>query len=150
MNESSPPVRIGPISLFALIAVLCLATLAVLSISTARASMTLAEMQADSVIQQYAAESAAQDLVAQVDAIGGSPSGDALASAAAKAQASAQEGITVSAALDGANVTASFACPNGRLLDIELAPQDGGWRIVKWNLVAKVNSAETETLWSGM
>ena len=32
MNDSTPSVRIGPISLFALIAVICLATLAVLAV----------------------------------------------------------------------------------------------------------------------
>lgn len=60
MNDSTPSVRIGPISLFALIAVICLATLAVLAVNTSRASDSLARMQADSVTQQYAAESAAQ------------------------------------------------------------------------------------------
>lgn len=78
MNDSTPSVRIGPISLFALIAVICLAT------------------------------------------------------------------------LENGTVTAQFACPNGRLLDIAVAPEGNGYRIAKWNMTAKVNSAETDTLWSGM
>ena len=39
-------VRMGPLSLFALVVALCLAVMAVLSVATANASMALAERQA--------------------------------------------------------------------------------------------------------
>ena len=140
MNDSTPSVRIGPISLFALIAVICLATLAVLAVNTSRASDSLAHMQADSVTQQYAAESAAQQFVGLVDASAGFPSAQAVTAIATQVQADNTD----------VTVTAQFACPNGRLLDIAVAPEGNGYRIAKWNMTAKVNSAETDTLWSGM
>lgn len=67
MNDARS-VRIGPLSLFTLIAVICLATLAVLSITTATASYDLARLQADTVTRQYDVERVAQGLVARVDA----------------------------------------------------------------------------------
>lgn len=149
MNDSMPSVRIGPISLFALIAVICLATLAVLAVNTSRASDSLAHMQADSVTQQYAAESAAQQFVGLVDASAGFPSAQAVTAIATQVQADNTD-VTVTAALENGAVTAQFACPNGRLLDIAVAPEGNGYRIAKWNMTAKVNSAETDTLWSGM
>ena len=98
MNDSTPSVRIGPISLFALIAVICLATLAVLAVNTSRASDSLARMQADSVTQQYAAESAAQQFVGLIDASAGLPSAQAVTTIAAQVQADNAD-VTVTAAL---------------------------------------------------
>lgn len=150
MNHPTPSVRIGPISLFALIAVICLATLAVLSINTARASLSLAQMQAESTTQQYAAESAAQELVAQVCATGSTPLAASLAAMTSQVQAN-NAGVTISSALAGSAVTAQFECPSGRVLDIAVEVGAGGsYRITKWNMTAMVNEAEGDTLWSGM
>ncbi|MFR7755730.1 MAG: hypothetical protein ACLU0T_08480, partial [Bacteroidales bacterium] len=112
-------------------------------------SDSLAHMQADSVTQQYAAESAAQQFVGLVDASAGFPSAQAVTAIATQVQADNAD-VTVTAALENGAVTAQFACPNGRLLDIAVAPEGNGYRIAKWNMTAKVNSAETDTLWSGM
>lgn len=213
MNESQTSVRIGPISLFALIAVICLATLAVLSIVTANASYRLATLQADSMEQQYQAETAAQSFLARVDVAyadatnaaqraaaqraaaekaaaelaartGATPGGaaagaqdaatagtttgaqdvatedaivaagsleDSLDAICAEAAATTGDAIDVSAQLEGSTLTAQFACESGRVLDIEIELGPGGtYRITKWNMTAKVNSAETDTLWSGM
>lgn len=198
MNDSQTSVRIGPISLFALIAVICLATLAVLSITTANASYRLASLQADSMTQQYQAELAAQSFVASVDASYADATVDAEKLAAQKAaaeklaadqaaragqsasttpltpaapqlpvatdslaaslpaicaEAAAATGdvITVTAQLDGSTINAQFACPSERVLDVSIElGANGSYRITKWNMTAKVNSAETETLWSGM
>lgn len=67
MSESTKNIRIGPLSLFALIAMLFLSTLAVLSITTAEASLNLSTLQSDSMKQQYQAENAAQRFVALLD-----------------------------------------------------------------------------------
>ena len=201
MNDSQTSVRIGPISLFALIAVICLATLAVLSITTAGASLRLASLQADSMTQQYQAELAAQTFVANVDAgyadatlnaerlaaqkaaadklaadqaaRAGQPAPTTSATPAdpttpqppaaagslaesrpaicAEASAATDDVIIVTAQLDGSTINAQFACPSERILDISIELDAGGsYRITKWNMTAKVNSAETETLWSGM
>lgn len=146
MNESQSSVRIGPISLFALIAVICLATLAVLSIATSNATYRLTTLQADSMAQQYQAETAAQTFVARIDA--GYADATVTAERAAAQKAAAEK---AAAELDGSTITAQFTCPSGRVLDIELELGSGGtYRITKWNMTAKVNSAETDTLWSGM
>lgn len=46
MAKPHGSVRIGPISLFTLIIILCLAVLAVLSLTTARAELSITERQA--------------------------------------------------------------------------------------------------------
>ncbi|MEI3376462.1 MAG: hypothetical protein V8R08_01235 [Coriobacteriales bacterium] len=200
MNESQSSVRIGPISLFALIAVICLATLAVLSITTANASYRLTTLQADSMAQQYQAEIAAQNFLARIDAryadatsaatraaqraaaekeaaeiaarvnpdaatgtattgtsagenaaVAAGSLAEALPAICAEAAAATGDVIDVAAQLDGSTVTAQFTCPSGRVLDIEVELGPGGtYRITKWNMTAKVNTAETDTLWSGM
>ena len=61
-------VRIGPISLFTLIIILCLAVLAVLSLTTARAELSITERQAQTTTETYALETAGQEFVAAVDA----------------------------------------------------------------------------------
>ncbi len=55
-------VRIGPISLFALVIILCLAVMAVLSVTTAQATYAAAERQALFTNDTYANERAAQEL----------------------------------------------------------------------------------------
>lgn len=61
-------VRIGPISLFTLIIILCLAVLAVLSLTTARAELSITERQAQTTTETYVLETAGQEFVAAVDA----------------------------------------------------------------------------------
>lgn len=233
MNDSGRFIRIGPLSLFALIAMLFLSTLAVLSITTANASYNLGQLQADGMEQQYDAEAAAQTFLSLVDSQyssatitaqrdaterataerasratrdaasaandNGADSSSAQAapgSAAAAAQqqdassnagdesldaqktreiaessarsaassisssieqlaidaaASVSSDIVATAQINGSTITAQFACPNGRVLDIEVELGSGGtFRVIKWNMSAKVNSAEPEMLWSGM
>lgn len=143
-------VRLGPISLFTLIAVLCLSTLAVLSVTTANASYKLANLQSEFVEQQYQAEEVAQGFIAQL-CEGRSTSPEAVTEAAHAAQLSTDGAVSVTATTADSLVTAQFMCANGRILDTEVEFRgDGAYRILKWNMTAKVQSAETETLWSGM
>lgn len=69
MEESRGSVRIGPISLFVLIMVLCLAVLAVLSLQTARAEQSITGQQALIIEDTYSNEIAGQEFVAQLDAV---------------------------------------------------------------------------------
>ena len=62
-------VRIGPISLFALVIILCLAVMAVLSVTTAQATYAAAERQADFTTDTYVNERTAQEFTANVDAV---------------------------------------------------------------------------------
>ena len=58
MAKSRGSVRMGPISLFALIIILCLAVMAVLAVTTAQASYVLAERQASADAELAAAHGA--------------------------------------------------------------------------------------------
>lgn len=62
-------VRIGSISVFALVVIICLAVLAVLSFSTANASLTMSQRQATATSELYLDERAAQEFLAGVDGI---------------------------------------------------------------------------------
>lgn len=98
-------VRIGPISLFTLIIILCLAVLAVLSLTTARAELSITERQAQTTTETYALETAGQEFVAAVDA--------ALAEGASSAldEVLSTYGVTEVAADAEATAGASEAAP---------------------------------------
>lgn len=66
-TTSHGSVRMGPISIFTLIVVLCLAVMAVLSVTTSQATYVLAQRQAHATVALYANETAAQEFVAQLD-----------------------------------------------------------------------------------
>ena len=120
----SRPVRLGWLSLLLTVIILCLATLSVLSFSTARADLALAR-QAQSV---YALECAGQQWLAELDAAlaqaGGTAELDALLP-----HGTAREGPGVSAVLEGAD---------GRSLSVfaELTA-DGGYRVIQWQQSAE-------------
>ena len=66
--ESAVRVRMGPLSIFALVIVISLAVLSALTLSTAHASLSLAQRQANAVSEKYLAEQAGSVFVAEVDA----------------------------------------------------------------------------------
>ena len=67
MAKPHGSVRIGPISLFALIIILCLAVLAVLSLSTSIAELRISERQAQTTTETYQLETVGQTFTAEVD-----------------------------------------------------------------------------------
>ena len=157
-------VRIGPISLFTLIIVLCMAVLAVLAFSTAHASMVMAERQATATAELYLDEVAAQEFVAGVDdrlarvrAAGGNGAAgvkavsDALIELRDAAQAAAGDRVEVTAGMSDSQVTARFECQNGRTLYIALTVlANGTYRIDTWKMSAVQNEAQPEgSLWTG-
>ena len=68
MAKPHGSVRIGPISLFTLIIVLCLAVLTALSVTTSLAELSTTERQAATTTETYQLESVGQQFVADVDA----------------------------------------------------------------------------------
>ena len=68
MAKPHGSVRIGPISLFALIIILCLAVLAVLSLSTSIAELKITERQAQTTTETYQLETVGQTFASEVDA----------------------------------------------------------------------------------
>lgn len=129
-------VRIGPISLFTLIIILCLAVLAVLSLTTARAELSITERQAQTTTETYALETAGQEFVAAVDAAlaeGGSSALDEVLStygvteAAADAEATAGASEAAPAAgetIEDESVSGATADEGGSLMVIECPAGD--------------------------
>lgn len=105
-------VRIGPISLFTLIIILCLAVLAALSITTARAELSITERQAATTTETYQLEVQGQEFVAAVD--GALASGGETALEAVLAE----YGIAVTAAPAG-DAAAAGAVPAGEAVEDE-------------------------------
>lgn len=129
-------VRIGPISLFTLIIILCLAVLAVLSLTTARAELSITERQAQTTTETYALETAGQEFVAAVDAAlaeGGSSALDevlstyGVAEVAADAEAAAEASEAAPAAgetIEDEGVSGATADEGGSLMVIECPAGD--------------------------
>lgn len=157
-------VRIGPISVFTLIIVLCMAVLAVLSFSTAHASLVMAERQATATDELYADEVAAQEFLAGLDARLApvrAAKGDAAAGASAvaaglidmrdAAQDAAAGQVEVTAGISDTTVTARCECQNGRTLYLAITIlDDATYRIDTWKMSAVQNEAQPEgSLWTG-
>lgn len=61
------PIKLGSMTLLLTIVLLCMAILSVLTLSTARADLSLAEKYADRLQQVYALDSVGQRLLAELD-----------------------------------------------------------------------------------
>jgi len=148
-RESKGSVRIGPMSIFALIILLSLAVLSVLAFTTAQAVSASAEKHARFTTDTYANESAAQEMIADVDAVlagvraqGGSRN-DALAALAAD--------LPQGARLEEGTVRADFYKDSGRMLSIALeVTDDAEYRITQWQATTQWEvTEERDILWQG-
>lgn len=161
VGRKTEKVRIGPISIITLIIVVCMAVLAVLSVSTANATMSISNRQADATKELYLNECAAQEFVAGVaDALSGT-SGKAGAGAKAvqgaldsiceAARTAADGQVDVVANVDGTTVTAEFSGPKMRRLSIAITiGGDAAFRIEKWKAAAVQGEGPTgDNLWTG-
>ncbi|MBQ9059486.1 MAG: hypothetical protein IJ125_09905 [Atopobiaceae bacterium] len=157
--KRSRGVRIGPISLFTLVAVLALAVLAVLVYSTARAMTTLSERQAEMNTEAYLAESIGQEMLSNLDAVLADASDDGLDKQGAiklvtnRLSEIALEGYGVKsqASVDGDALTVSYLTTSGRKLDVVIGINDDlSYSVRKWKTTAEMGvGSEGETLWSG-
>ena len=142
-------VRIGPVSVITLLVVVCLAVLAVLSFSTARANSAEAARQADNVTSTYSNEFAAWEFVQTVDEqlYKTAKAGGGLSDAMEAIRAVVPE----SAVVGDASVKVAFTTDNERLLNVELAIEDDlTYRIVKWKTSANWTADEDGySLWTG-
>ena len=126
MNSTNGSVRIGPISLFTLVIILCLAVMAVLSATTAQATYSAAEKQA----------------LEDVRASGGGLD---------EALAAVDEALPADAQRDGSRVLMTFASSSGRTLDVELTiTANATYEISQWKATTQwTNDGPGATLWSG-
>ena len=149
MNSTNGSVRIGPISLFTLVIILCLAVMAVLSATTAQATYSAAEKQALFTNDTYQNEQAAQSAVAVIDAA----LEDVRASGGGldEALAAVDEALPVDAQRDGSRVLMTFASSSGRTLDVELTiTANATYEISQWKATTQwTNDGPGATLWSG-
>ncbi len=150
MSRSEGSVRIGPVSLFTLVIVLCLAVLAVLAATTAQATYASAEKQARFTQDTYANEQKAQATVAALDA--------ALApvrnagGGLEEALAAVDRALPPNAVRDGATVKAEFVAGSGRTLAIEVDIQpDATYAVTSWKATTQwTDDNAGKTLWSGV
>ena len=149
MNSTNGSVRIGPISLFTLVIILCLAVMAVLSATTAQATYSAAEKQALFTNDTYQNEQAAQSAVAVIDAA----LEDARASGGGLDEelAAVDEALPADAQRDGSRVLMTFASSSGRTLDVELTiTANATYEISQWKATTQwTNDGPGATLWSG-
>lgn len=165
-RRANNSVRMGPISLFTLVVVLCIAVMSVLCFSLAHSSLTVAQRQADFATDSYANESAGQEFVAAVDEVlaglrtkaasgaagAGGASGKAVvigkksAMAALKVRgADLAPGATLSFGSD--SVTADFLLPSSRRLYVELAiDDDATYRVVQWKQTTRQDRVDNSQL----
>ena len=156
-------VRIGPVSLITLIVVICMAVLAVLTASTAHATLSISQRQAEATSGLYENERAAQELVANVDdalaALGGGISAQDGASAldaaldgiCEKTRSATGETVGIEAEMDGLTLKATFTNSLSRRLNVEITVLDGGaYRIDRWKSAGQQQEAQgAGTLWMG-
>lgn len=171
MAREKGSVRIGPVSVFALVVILGLAVLAVLSAATAQASHTEAQAQADFTRSSYVNDAAAAQALADIDA---ALADAALAQEAAAADADGRgdasaydidaamsavsavlpqgqvaDGCAVESFVDGTAVRMTFSTEDGRTLDVEIAVRDDlTYSIERWVVTTAWNQEPEETkLW---
>lgn len=143
-------VRMGPISLFALIILLSLAVLSVLAASTAQATYASATKQARFTTDTYSNEVAAQELIRSIDT--------ELAHVQSKggSRADALESLSLllpeGAWIEGTTIHAQFLQESGRTLTIALEINDTlEYRVTQWQAITQWSTQEEgETLWSGV
>lgn len=171
MAREKGSVRIGPVSVFALVVILGLAVLAVLSAATAQASHTEAQAQADFTRSAYVNDAAAARALADIDAAladaalarettaadadgRGNASAydiDAAMSAvsAVLPQGQVADGCAAKSFVDGTAVRMTFSTEDGRTLDVELAVRDDlTYSLERWVVTTAWNQEPEETkLW---
>ena len=122
------PIRLGPLAMLLTVISLCLATLAVLVFTTARADRSMAEKYAETVRVRYELEAEGQSALAQ------------LASGMMPDAAETEEDCSVRLELS----------KNGSLLRIGLAPEGDGYRVVLWRHEREWTQDDIlDNLWTG-
>ena len=145
-------VRMGPVSLFALVVALCLAVMAVLAVTTARASMALAERQAAFTADDYANETVGQELLACVRAVAEEGGAGAVGARLDDllAACSGEDGPTVTATINEGQLSAHIESASGRCLDVVLAiGENGEVSVGSWRATTLWDEDTGDVLWTG-
>lgn len=116
------PIKLGSMTLLLTIVLLCMAILAVLTLSTAHADLALAQKYADRLQQVYALDATGQQLLAQIDR-------------ALQQGATQQELLQLlpqDAVLQDDQITLQLADESGQTLTVALQLTATGTKIVQW------------------
>ncbi len=153
-------VRIGPISLLTLIAVLLLAVLAMLCTTTSNAARAMSQRQAAGATASYALEACGQDLLAHLDDVakGSDDASAAVATIASELDEmteqvldeAATDDLSIEADASGKTVTFTVTTADGHALDAAVTFNDDLTHSIDAWKITTVQSDETEeNLWSG-
>lgn len=151
MATKQGTVRMGPISLFALIILICLSVMAVLTISTAQATYASASKQQLFTTATYQNETEAQELVKLIDETllplrqsGGSPE---------QALSSIERVLPTGALIEEDSVYARYVDDDGRSLTVAITINDDlTYSITRWQATTQWNqepSTDENLLWTG-
>ena len=131
MNRT--PIKLGPLALLLTVISICLTTLAILTFTTARADLSLAEKYARTVETRYALEREGQELLREVSETDPSDYG------------------LMDLERDAAGVYRTGIEQDGMTLQIGFRPDgNGGYRVVSWRLEkAWTENDSIGELWDG-
>ena len=115
-------VRIGPITILVFVITLCIAVLATLAVTTARANSASTQRQIAFTNDVYVNETAAQTMLSLVDA---------------------------AVEVEGDLLKATFETSSGRQLLVEVRLGEGTYRIEKWKTATNWKEDNTQQLWAG-
>ncbi|MBR0209024.1 MAG: hypothetical protein IJQ43_09015 [Oscillospiraceae bacterium] len=124
----SPPIRLGPLALLLTVISICLTVLAILTFTTARADMRLAEKYAETIQARYALEKDGQEYLCRLNA-----------------------GRENAPDPDEDGVRRTELERGGFMLHIALRDDgQGGWEVLSWRHEKIWEQKETiDNLWSG-
>ena len=144
-------IRIGPITILVFVITLCIAVLATLSVTTARANTASTERQISFTNDVYANETAAQIMLSLVDAAlaNGTDGVRANLSAIEKEMQAAARPGSATVTLSGNTLNALFETDSGRQLIVELELSESSYEIVKWKTAMNWKEESNEKLWAG-
>lgn len=165
-SKSHGSVRIGPLSLLSLIIILCLAVMAVLSLSTAKAELNITRHQSETVRQTYRAQNAGEAFLYFLDLTLSHYRGEdgqllysyeAMMMAVENtldaniAQAAGWfDGIEGEGTITDNRINMAFQADNGRRLDaVVIVNADGTYTVHTWKISTAWSTESSDTLWSG-
>lgn len=128
------PVRAGTLTLLITTVLLCMAVLAALSLSTARADLAMADKSLQNLQEIAEAERAGQAWLAQADAA--FKAGEALDPEAVRQQ-------------DG-TFTVDLELESGNTLHLVLRQEEDGCSLVRWQVQSEWDPAHPLTVWDGL
>ena len=148
LRSNETVIRMGPITVIALLIVIALATLGVLSLTTARASNVAASKQDSAIQALYENESEAQQFLADLDTALIPARNNAL-SATEAAESLESTGSLAGATIDGITISQTFENETRKLNVIVVIRDDLNYQVVSWKTESTIETEESVELWQG-